>query len=89
MFSLINRLPEIFKSSNNEEKNYILKNYWYFCIKARRASLAGAVGIEPTPTVLETVVLPLNHAPNNTSKSRKSEVVKPTITYCLIAIFIY
>ena len=25
MFSLINRLPEIFKSSNNEEKNKILK----------------------------------------------------------------
>lgn len=24
---------------------------------------AGAVGIEPTPTVLETVVLPLNYAP--------------------------
>ena len=25
MFSLINRLPEVFKSSNNEEKNKILK----------------------------------------------------------------
>ena len=25
--------------------------------------LAGAAGIEPTPTVLETVVLPLNYAP--------------------------
>ena len=25
--------------------------------------LAGAVGIEPTLTVLETVVLPLNYAP--------------------------
>lgn len=27
--------------------------------------LAGAAGIEPTPTVLETVVLPLNYAPKN------------------------
>ena len=27
--------------------------------------LAGAVGIEPTLTVLETVVLPLNYAPKN------------------------
>jgi hypothetical protein len=26
-------------------------------------SLAGAVGIEPTPKVLETFVLPLNYAP--------------------------
>ena len=25
--------------------------------------MAGAAGIEPTPTVLETVVLPLNYAP--------------------------
>ena len=25
MFNLINRLPEVFKSSNNEEKNKILK----------------------------------------------------------------
>ena len=28
-----------------------------------RAFLAGAVGIEPTSTVLETAVLPLNYAP--------------------------
>ena len=27
--------------------------------------MAGAAGIEPTPTVLETVVLPLNYAPKN------------------------
>ena len=27
--------------------------------------MAGAAGIEPTSTVLETVVLPLNHAPMN------------------------
>ncbi len=27
-------------------------------------AMAGAAGIEPTPTVLETVVLPLNYAPN-------------------------
>ena len=26
-------------------------------------SMAGVVGIEPTPTVLETVVLPLNYTP--------------------------
>ena len=25
--------------------------------------MAGAVGIEPTQTVLETAILPLNHAP--------------------------
>ena len=30
-----------------------------------RKKLAGAAGIEPTPTVLETVVLPLNYAPKN------------------------
>ncbi len=30
---------------------------------ARNEYLAGAAGIEPTPTVLETVVLPLNYAP--------------------------
>ena len=28
-----------------------------------RFKLAGAVGIEPTPKVLETFVLPLNYAP--------------------------
>ncbi len=28
-----------------------------------KKNLAGAAGIEPTPTVLETVVLPLNYAP--------------------------
>ncbi len=27
--------------------------------------LAGAVGIEPTPKVLETSILPLNYAPKN------------------------
>jgi hypothetical protein len=30
-----------------------------------KKNLAGAAGIEPTPTVLETVVLPLNYAPKN------------------------
>ena len=29
----------------------------------RQKNLAGAVGIEPTPEVLETSVLPLNYAP--------------------------
>ena len=32
---------------------------------AAASLLAGAVGIEPTLTVLETVVLPLNYAPVN------------------------
>ena len=30
-----------------------------------KVKLTGAVGIEPTLTVLETVVLPLNYAPRN------------------------
>ena len=30
---------------------------------ATTAIMAGIVGIEPTPTVLETVVLPLNYIP--------------------------
>ena len=35
----------------------------HFAIAAIIHSLAGAVGIEPTPEVLETSVLPLNYAP--------------------------
>ncbi len=32
-------------------------------IKMKLLKLAGAVGIEPTPKVLETSILPLNYAP--------------------------
>ncbi len=35
------------------------------CELKDNSKMAGAVGIEPTLTVLETVVLPLNYAPRN------------------------
>ncbi len=34
---------------------------------AKKSILAGVVGIEPTPKVLETFVLPLNYTPKNFS----------------------
>jgi hypothetical protein len=36
-----------------------------FATTATVVKLAGAAGIEPTPKVLETFVLPLNYAPKN------------------------
>ena len=35
-----------------------------------QAAMAGAVGIEPTPKVLETSILPLNYAPIKNNKWR-------------------
>jgi hypothetical protein len=37
----------------------------HFATTAILVKLAGAAGIEPTPKVLETFVLPLNYAPIN------------------------
>jgi hypothetical protein len=37
----------------------------HFATTAIIIKLAGAVGIEPTPKVLETSILPLNYAPIN------------------------
>ncbi len=37
------------------------------------AAMAGAVGIEPTPKVLETSILPLNYAPIKNNKWRGAD----------------
>ncbi len=42
------------------------------CELKDNSKMAGAVGIEPTLTVLETVVLPLNYAPRNDFFKRTS-----------------
>ena len=39
--------------------------------------MAGAVGIEPTLTVLETVVLPLNYAPIKSSLTSRGSNRRP------------
>ena len=36
--------------------------------------MAGAVGIEPTPKVLETSILPLNYAPIKNNKWRGGQI---------------
>ena len=42
------------------------------CELKENSKMAGAVGIEPTLTVLETVVLPLNYAPRHDFFKRTS-----------------
>ena len=39
--------------------------------------MAGAAGIEPTLTVLETAVLPLNYAPNKTNGGEWIRTTEP------------
>lgn len=44
--------------------------------------LAGAVGIEPTSTVLETAVLPLNYAPVSVALKPPKHIISHNVFIC-------